>query len=51
MSHFLLFWMLFILDNLPENTSSFVYHLTLLKESDALEQVSGRHLVQVHELN
>ncbi len=50
MSHFLLFWLLFILADLLENASRFVGCLTLLEESDELEQVSGHHLVQVREL-
>jgi hypothetical protein len=50
MSRFLFFWLIFILGNLLENASHFVGRLTLLKESDELERVSGHHLVQVCEL-
>jgi hypothetical protein len=50
MSHFLFFWLLFTLGNLLENASCFVGCLTLLKESNELEWVSGHHLVQVREL-
>jgi hypothetical protein len=46
-----LFWLLFILGNLLKNTSRFVSHLTLLKESNELEQVRGHRLVQVRELD
>ncbi len=50
MSRFLFFWLLFILGNLLENASHFVSCLTLLKESNEFERVSGHHLVQVHKL-
>ncbi len=47
MSHFLLLWLLLVLGNLLENASRLVGCLTLLKESNHLEQVSRHHLVQV----
>jgi hypothetical protein len=47
MSHFVFFWLLFILSNLLENASCYVGCLTLHKESDDFEQVSGHLLVQV----
>jgi hypothetical protein len=47
MSHFLFFWLLFILGNLLKNASHFVGRSTLLKKSNELEQVSGHCLVQV----
>jgi hypothetical protein len=50
MSHFLFFWLLFILGDLLENASRFVGCLTLLKENNEFEQVSMHHLVQVKEL-
>jgi hypothetical protein len=52
MSRFLYFWLLFILSNVLDNASRLFDCLTLLKESDELEGVSGHHLVQVckHEL-
>ncbi len=50
MSHFLLFWLLLVLDNLLKNASRLVGCLTLLKESDKLDRVSRHRLVQVHEL-
>jgi hypothetical protein len=50
MSCFLFFWLLFILGNLLKNASHFVGCLTLLKESNELEWVSGHHLVQVRKL-
>ncbi len=50
MSHFLFFWLLFILGNLLKNTSCFVVCLTLLEERNELEGVSGHHLVQVCKL-
>ncbi len=50
MSHFLFFWMLFILGNFLKITSHFVRRLTLLKESDELERVSGHHFVQIPKL-
>jgi hypothetical protein len=48
-SRFLLIWLLFIFGNLLENASCLVGCLTLLKESDELEQVSRHRLVQVHD--
>ncbi len=50
LSHFLFFQLLFILGNLLKNASRFGGDLTLLKESNELEWVSGHHLVQVREL-
>ncbi len=50
MSLFLFFWLLLILGNLLKNASHFVSCLTLLKESNELEQVSRHCLVQVCEL-
>ncbi len=50
MSCLLFFWLLFVLGNLLKNPSRFVGHLTLLKESDELEQVSGHHLVCICKL-
>jgi hypothetical protein len=50
MSRCLLFWLLLVLGNLLVNTSHLVGCLTLLKESNKLEQVSRHHLVQVREL-
>ncbi len=50
MSHFLLFWLLLVLDNLLENASRLVGCLTLLKESNKFERVSRHHLVQVRKL-
>jgi hypothetical protein len=50
MSHFLFFWLIFILGNLLKNASHFVGCLTLLKESNELERVLGHCLVQIHEL-
>jgi hypothetical protein len=50
MSHFLFFWLLFILDNLLKNASRFVGCLTLLEEKDELERVSEHCLVQIHKL-
>ncbi len=47
MSRFLFLWLLLILGNLLENASCLVGHLTLLKESNHLEQVSRHHLHQV----
>ncbi len=44
MSRFLFLWLL-VLGNLLEITCHLVGHLTLLKEGDHLEQVSGHHLV------
>jgi hypothetical protein len=49
MSHFLFFWLLFVLGNLLKNANRFVGHLTLLKESDELEQVRRHHLVCICE--
>jgi hypothetical protein len=49
-SCFLFLWLPFILSDLLKNASRFVGCLTLLKESDELERVSGHRLVQVHEL-
>jgi hypothetical protein len=40
----------FILGNLLKNVSCFVGRLTLLKENDELERVSGHRLVQIREL-
>ncbi len=51
MSRFLFFWLLFILGNLLKNASRFVGCLTLLKESNTLERVSGHCLIQIHELD
>ncbi len=51
MSHFLSFWLLFNLGNLLKNASHFVGCLTLPKEIDELEQVSGHRLVQILDLN
>jgi hypothetical protein len=50
MSRFLFFWLPLILGNLLVNASRFVGCLTLLNESDQLEQVSRHHLVQVGKL-
>ncbi len=50
MSHFLFFWLLLILGNLLENASCLASCLTLLKESNKLEQVSRHRLVQVRKL-
>jgi hypothetical protein len=50
MSHFLFFWLILILSNVLKNASCLVDCLTLLKESDKLEWVSGHHLVQVLKL-
>jgi hypothetical protein len=50
MSLIFFFWLLFILGNLLENTSHFVGCLTLVKESNELERISGHRLVQFHEL-
>jgi hypothetical protein len=50
LSHFLFFQLLLILGNLLKNTSCLVGCLTLLKESNELEWVSGHHLVQVCKL-
>ena len=49
MSHFL-FLRLLVLGNLLENASRLVGCLTLLKESNHLEQVGWHHLVQVGKL-
>ncbi len=50
MSRILFFWLFFVLGNLLKNASCFVGRLTLLKESNELERVSGRCLVQIREL-
>ncbi len=50
MSRFLFFLLLLVLGNLLKNTSRLVGRLTLLKESDHLEQVGRHRLVQVCEL-
>jgi hypothetical protein len=50
LSHFLLFWLLLVLDNLLKNISHLVGCLTLLKESNQLEWVSRHRLVQVCKL-
>ncbi len=50
MSRLLSFWLLFVLGNLLKNASCIVGRLTLLEESNELEQVSGHHLVHIHEL-
>jgi hypothetical protein len=50
MSCLLFFWLLFILGDLLKNASCFVGRLTLLKESNELEQVSGQHFVCIHKL-
>ncbi len=50
MSHFLFLWLLLVLGNLLENPSHLVGHLTLLKESNHLEQVGRHSLVQVCKL-
>ncbi len=50
MSCFLLLWLLLVLGNLLENASCLVGCLTLLKEINKLEQVSGHHLIQVRNL-
>ncbi len=44
-SHFLFLWLLLVLGNLLENASRLVGCLTLLKESNHLEQVGRHHLV------
>jgi hypothetical protein len=50
MSCSLFLWLLLVLGDLLKNASCLVGHLTLLKESDHLEQVGRHHLVQVNEL-
>jgi hypothetical protein len=50
MSRLLIFWLFFVLGDLLKNASHFVGHLTLLKESNELEQVSEHHLAQIREL-
>ncbi len=50
MSHFLLFLLLLVLDNLHGNASCLVGCLTLLEESNQLERVSRHRLIQVCEL-
>ncbi len=50
MSCFVFFWMFLILGDLLKNASCTVGCLSLLKESDELEQVSGHPLVQVCKL-
>ncbi len=50
MSCFLFFWLLFFLGDLLKNASHVVGCLTLLKESNELEWVSGHRLVQIHKL-
>ncbi len=50
MSRFLLFRLLYVLGQLLENASCLVSCLTLLEESNMLDQVSRHCLVQVHEL-
>jgi hypothetical protein len=50
LSRFLLFWLLLVLGDLLENASRLVGCLTLLEESNQLERVSRRHLIQVHGL-
>ncbi len=50
MSHLLFFWMIFVLGNPLKNSSRFVSGLTLLKEKNGLERVSGDHLVQICKL-
>ncbi len=50
MSRFLFFWLLLVLGNLLKNASCLVGCLTLLKESNHLEQVGRHHLVQVGEV-
>jgi hypothetical protein len=43
LSRFLLLWLLLVLGKLLQNASRIVGHLTLLKESNHLEQVSRHH--------
>ncbi len=50
MSRSLLFWLHLVLGNLLKNASRLVGHLTLLEESNKLEQVSRHRLVQVCKL-
>ncbi len=50
MSRLLFFWLPFALDNLLKSARCFVSCLTLLKQSDELEQVRGHHLVCIREL-
>jgi hypothetical protein len=50
LSHVLLFWLLLVLSDLLENASHLVGCLTLLEESNQLEQVSRDRLVQVCKL-
>jgi hypothetical protein len=50
MSCFIFLWLLLVIGNLLENTSHLVGCLTLLKESNHLEQVGRHRLVQVCKL-
>ncbi len=50
LSRFLFLWLLLIFGDLLKNASCSVGCLTLLKESNELERVSGYHLVQVCKL-
>ncbi len=50
MSHLLFSWLFSVFGNLLKNTSCFVGRLTLLKESDHLDQVHANHLVCICKL-
>jgi hypothetical protein len=50
MGHFLFLWLLLVLGNHLKNARCLVGCLTLLEESDKLEQVSGHCPVQVRKL-